>query len=793
MITKFKSIKNLAVFKNFDWDKTVLEKDGSIKLFKDINIFYGRNYAGKTTLSRILRSLETGEISNKYEKPSFEILFKDRINITLQDINKHDKKIRVFNEDFIKENLRFIIDPNKDIEPFAILGDDNNKIKEDIQRIERELGSIEQDKETGLYKELRDVKEKLSNKQIQCSKAEKALETQLKNKATGGKSSIKYNSHKFGNQNYNIRELEKDIKHVLHVKFNILSKDEKKKLEKLIDEKILPVIEPLPVVKLKFSSFNDKAKDLLAKPVSESGKIEELVNDIILNKWVKEGKNLHDSNINVCKFCENKISTDRWKALEQHFDEESELLEKTLINLIDELESEERYIKNEFKISKTKFYHQLHTEIDLIASNYIHNSSNYIKSLIEIKNQIVKRKNQIVKIISFNEPHDYSEGIRLDWKNYEKCRIKNNALTESINERKDKAKESLRLSEVAEFISIINYREQVRNLESLNTEFEYLKEKCDENQSKIDLKLRLIEDKKRALNDEEQGAKKVNKYLNDFFGHQYITLQAIESEEDSRKQVRFEVLREGKKAYHLSEGECSLLAFCYFMAKLEDIKTLGIKLTIWIDDPISSLDSNHIFFLYSIIKSKIVDAGIWDQLFISTHNLDFLKYLMKLRNIKGKTTEMAYFLINRKDKESEILPMPKHLKEYNTEFNYLFEQVYQCSEIDNIDESNYTIFYNFGNNARKFLEIYLYYKYPDFSDSMVKMERFFGDDSVPAILIDRVNNEYSHLCGAFERGLKPVEAPEMQKIANSIIKKLKEDKDQFNSLLDSIGIKSAKL
>ena len=85
--------------------------------------------------------------------------------------------------------------------------------------------------------------------------------------------------------------------------------------------------------------------------------------------------------------------------------------------------------------------------------------------------------------------------------------------------------------------------------------------------------------------------------------------------------MRFEVIRDDKKAYHLSEGECSLLAFCYFMAKLEDIDTKGSKPIIWIDDPISSLDSNHIFFIYSLINEKIVNNHIFGQLFISPPNL----------------------------------------------------------------------------------------------------------------------------------------------------------------------------
>ena len=36
------------------------------------------------------------------------------------------------------------------------------------------------------------------------------------------------------------------------------------------------------------------------------------------------------------------------------------------------------------------------------------------------------------------------------------------------------------------------------------------------------------------------------------------------------------------------------------LEKLEDVETKGSKPIIWIDDPISSLDSNHIFFVWCI-------------------------------------------------------------------------------------------------------------------------------------------------------------------------------------------------
>ena len=150
--------------------------------------------------------------------------------------------------------------------------------------------------------------------------------------------------------------------------------------------------------------------------------------------------------------------------------------------------------------------------------------------------------------------------------------------------------------------------------------------------------------------------------------------------------------------------------------------------------------------------------------------------------------EKAYFVVNRQDKKSTISLMPDYLKEYVTEFNYLFHQIYKCACIEKVDDSNFTTFYNFGNNARKFLELYLYYKYPDDSEDIEKLERFFEGEKIPAILIDRINNEYSHLCGVFERGATHIEVPEMKISAQLILDKLKADSDQYNALLKSIGV-----
>ena len=152
-IRKIDSITNMAVFRDFDWGRSEICESDNAAAFGTINILYGRNYSGKTTLSRIVRAMETGELSERFENPSFRVALTDGTQIIHNSPANHGKKIRVFNEDFVRDNLRFISNPDDSIEPFAILGDDNNKIEQEIEELERELGSNEEGNETGLYAE----------------------------------------------------------------------------------------------------------------------------------------------------------------------------------------------------------------------------------------------------------------------------------------------------------------------------------------------------------------------------------------------------------------------------------------------------------------------------------------------------------------------------------------------------------------------------------------------------------------------------------------------------------------
>lgn len=791
MIKKIKSIRNLAVFHDFIWDKAVLDNEGNITEFNVNNIFYGRNYSGKTTLSRMFRAMETGLLSDKYQSPEFEITWSEGKSVNQNNLQTHGKKIRVFNEDFIRENLKFITNPGEQIESFAILGDDNNKIEEEIHQLQAILGINIPGEETGLFKELRQCHNEAEDAYKMFLIEKDGLEKKLSLKATDKTIGIRNQPLLFGDQNYNIAKLKTEIEFVLKEDYQSFDEEKAKELKKTINQDSLETIFPFSKIDFRLSELIQRAKLLLEKKILESGKIESLLKNAALNRWAKEGHALHKDNHHTCGFCENSISSERWMALNQHFDEASDLFENQLKEILNDIEVEITEKTEVIGIDQNLFYVKFHEEFARYQKDYKAEIKKYKDSLRNLAKQLEERKNDLLNEKVYQEVSDNTNELEKVFEKIEIIRMQSNDYSVELNGEKKKAQDALRLNEVYHYLITIDYAKNLKLISDLDRSKSEKSKLLQEKSNEVNQYFRELEEKKSLLNDEEKGADKVNEYLKNYFGHNFLSLRAIENEEGG-KHFRFEVVREGERAHHLSEGECSLISFCYFMAKLHDTETKDSKPIIWIDDPISSLDGNHIFFIFSMINEELVTQKNYEQLFISTHNLEFLKYLKRLKGAderKKKKITYNFFLIERSSKYSSIQCMPKYLYQYVTEFNFLFEQIYHCAITSQVDDSNFGYFYNFGNNARKFLEIYLFYRFPGKEGELEKYKLFFGDSTIPAVLINRINNEYSHLSGVLERGALPIDVPEMNAAAKLILKRIEDsDSGQFASLLSSIGV-----
>lgn len=596
-----------------------------------------------------------------------------------------------------------------------------------------------------------------------------------------------------------ITKLLREIPLVQTSGFSQLTQIQIQTYESLITQRDLPEPANITTYALKYSDLICSIESTLKSTVGKSSKIDELVTNGTLSSWVQTGLQLHISR-STCGFCANQISEQQNERLRQHFDEETQKLQARIEKGIGFLESQLESSDLNIGFDINHYYTQYHHELASLNDDLQLALNKQKKSIKQLATILHQKKSKLFSELMAEYPQDYSTEIHSCLEKINAIRIICIQLTADLNAKQKDARNSLRLDHIRYFLQNINYDSLNKDIESLHGVVAPLAQELSSlntRKTQILSEIKIEEDK---LKSESEACTRINSILNHDFGHQALKLEPIEVDTNNGKVFRFEIQRNGDKAHNLSEGECSLISFCYFLAKIQDDLDQNKQPIIWIDDPICSLDSNHIFFIFSLIEEKICKQRKYKQLFISTHNLEFLKYLRRITGAESDRSigfaaevnrKASYYLIQSLGSISTIREMPIYLSKFLTEFNYLFDQIYRCATATYIDDSTYHLFYNFGNNARKFLEIYTFYKFPSPKYSLDKqLINFWGED-IYKNLTDRIHNEYSHICGVLERGGSITDQPEMQKSAKAIIYKIQSDINQYNAFLESIDVEIA--
>ncbi|MCU4120048.1 AAA family ATPase [Variovorax sp. N23] len=797
-------IASFGSFQGLEWKKTVRDSGKNVKPFQRLNILYGRNYSGKTTLSRVFRSLETHKLPLNYFGSSFTV-YGEKGNVAHTGLAGHSYDVRVYNRDFVTDNLSFLVNQEIGgvIKTFAIVGEQNKEIDDAIAAIEAKLGSVEG--KAGLRFALEAKRKERDRAKSAYTTASNGLDDRLRSHAA---EKIKKNPN-FRSPVYNIEHIRRDIATTSKPGFVALTTEEQAGRLKLLKQEALPDITDTLVVALKLDSLTATAEPLLSKTITPTKAIEELLKDSALQLWVKQGMGHHREKRSTCAFCRQDLPHDIWQVLDEHFSKESGDLEASLDAAITSVTNEIGTITGLNTFAGAQFYVDERAAFEVSGKALSQALAVYKKDLEALKKSLETRKNNLFQPVALKTPSHDAQEIARHVADINALIAASNSKTATLEKDKTAARDALRLADVFAFADAITYEEELGRIATLKTTSDTAGTAFTDAEKEIRDAETEVQALRAKQKDERKGAERVNALLNNFFGHDGIKLEARDGADNAT--VKFEITRNGKSAYNLSEGECSLIAFCYFIAKLDDPESKGKDLIIYIDDPISSLDGNHIFFMFSLIESLIAkpvkkpdgsNSYRYKQLFISTHNLDFLKYLKRLsipmkklpaaEGVKAKSvSDHEHFMIERNGASSNIMLMPSYLKDYITEFHYLFHQIYKCKDQAAAAE-NHEPFFGFGNNLRKFLEAFLFFKFPyhdDKNDSFERIKKFFGEEEDTAVaLVNRLNNEFSHLEAVPDRGFKPVEIPEIAKVANYVLDKIyASDKVQYNSLLKSIG------
>ena len=736
MFKSVEKIQDFGVLKDYSSDEAECPD------FQERNLIYGWNYSGKTTLSRIFRSFEKGELHTDFTEGSFQVRLSSGRRVTEKDLDSLPFPVHVFNSDYVTNVLLW----EDGVEPIFILGEQSrllvntlNRIKELITRIEAYIEQIRMRKG--------DIEDRLDQAGTDAARLirEKIGRTPFTRKHLGDMAA----DIRGGHQQFILNEAEVTSEH-----------------QKLSSEKREPLTEYQSCDSLK--SLFREVQDVLSATAKQEV-LDRLRKDPKVERWVEQGLSLHETS-KKCLFCNRDLPEKILNELTKHFSEQWRSLHDTTQDYIAALE--------EAKISygfpdKSRIYMDLRDEYEERVGECI--------SLIEADESIIDDlvEELKTKLDNLSKPMSLSGQIRdldrdtlnLRIQSLNEIIAEHNRRCEDIDSVREKAEEQLVRHETATYIKNQEYFIRVDYIEDL-----------EKRAGKWTRRINALETKKRdvesKISDEIRGAETINTYLNQFFGNR--RLQVV-FEDD-----KYFLEREEARAKNLSEGEKSAIAFSYFLASLYDHETDLSEAVVYIDDPVSSLDDNHIFNTFAIVKRLIVECK---QVFVSTHNYQFFRLLKSdsafreyIYKKDRKTKRSSWYLLRRKDSdESELVDVPNILRKYNSEYHYLFTLILLFK---NDFKKYHHLIGSMPNMLRKVLETYTSFRVPKTSMNLLhRLKKVIPNDEVAVQKIYKFVNHRSH-SDSMAYGLEFPQSDECLQVVTEFLDRLAEhDPDHYEGMV----------
>ena len=716
-----------------------------------LNYFFGNNGCGKSTVAGYLQTLSEGDLFQKYS------------SCESGGYDPNQEEIIVFNQSFIDNNFR----KNDTLKGVFSLNQTNAEIDEKIKKNEQFItektnkqAELETDNSV-LSKERTDLRNNLSNNCFMKRDVFKPF-SKIKLEYSGNKKSNLANIENLLSQGEIVQPSLEDLSNL----YKKLYEEDLEEIDVSIDEQLFK----------KTIEFQNRITPLLEEIIvgKNDVKIAEMIKAYNLRSWVSQGKSYLEQIGKICPFCQQKIPEDFISQLNDMFDESSK--EK-----IKKIEDE----KKEYE----KFFSLLLTNLQNVSQKY--NTENIVSDMQITLKELFDENIQIIdeKIKNSNEKKE--------------LRIINESFITKITEVNSAIKQNN---------DIINsFEEQKKSLQS--NIWNYIAADC---KSDIDIYKAADKVKEAKVTSNLQEYERLEKEIAELkHENEELRTQTVNTKEaiDSINQILknsgfmgFEILEKEKvnniSQYYLSrsgtipeenifnslsEGERNFISFLYFyqlcLGTTDILANSSKKKIIVIDDPVSSMDSQVLFIVSTLVQRliawKVNNRNDFDnpsiaQVFIFTHNLYFYKEIsLKCRPICKLKNHYRIFkneenisIIESRGKEYEAID------DYSLMWNTLKEIKSQIQE----DNKSQNIL--IANLFRRILESYA---------NFIGM----GHDSWATVLTDdKTSIEYYLKCAFISmindesHKITPFDSFYFQKIHNETPGKLF---DVFESIFNTIN------
>lgn len=626
-----------------------------------VNFCFGSNGSGKSTLSNLLGEYETSSGS--------EIVWE----------SDNQLPVLVYNKRFIED----VFDENKAISGIFTLGKDSKEAHDFIKEQRIKIGQHSDliQNYTKSKKGMIDEIEKLNtNLEDDCWKTQQKIGEKYSKALTGFRKSKKVFYEKclqeYPDMNEENPPLIKDIEQLYKVAFG--EARETYSTLSLIDIDELKRSEECYLLGQRISGSSNT-------PVGKF--IEYLEN----SDWIKQGIEYAKKANGKCPYCQQSLSSDVQSDIEAFFDES---YEKDYAAV--------KAFQDKYEGSFSALIKKLSTIVDnpLPILSYELFNAELVAFEKTVEGNKTKIQNKVISpanAVSIGSLEPIALRINKIIDEYNSKITRNNDIVKNQEEEQIRCRKMLWQYITYDLRSLIHKHQteikgKIDGITSLNKKIEEQtdgKTACEE----------LIAKKEETITTVIPTANAINSILKRF-GFEGFSLAENIDEKGTYKIIR----QDNSNARNtLSEGEYNFVNFLYFFHLVygsQEKKGIEADKVVVIDDPVSSLDSNVLFIISTLVRTIIKNCyndekGI-KQVFIMTHNIYFHKEVSYWGSRETPSPKLVtYWIVKKVSNVSDIINHGNN--PIQTSYELLWDELHEVDSTSRI-----TIF----NTLRRILEYY---------------------------------------------------------------------------------------
>lgn len=667
-----------------------------------LNYLFGSNGAGKTTVGRVIAD-EAAFIGSKVSWKGGGKL-----------------EVLAYNPDFVERNFRQV----SELKGVFTLGEKQQETLDKIAAAKAEIDALTKQIET-LNNNLQGI-DGVGGKKGELIQVEDAIKERAwtyKQKFDGQKLQSAFKGHMGSKESFKSKVLQEDESNKAP---QAALADLEKKAESIFGQ--TPSIETaVPVVdaaRLIAHESNPILKKLVVG--KEDVDIAAMVRKLGNSDWVRAGRAFYDVNEKACPFCQQKTDDAFAKSLSDYFDEsfikDSKSIDDLATSYADDAERIQQRIA-EIIASPSRFldYDTLKAGKELLDTKISLN-----------RQRISEKKKESSQVSELESLVNVVAEIKslIDSAN-DKIAEHNKMIANLDAERKALASQVWRFVLEELKADLADYK---RNKAGLDKAIASMQQQIKDAEAGRKNKQAEVRELEKQTTSVQPTIDAINALLSSFG---FVSFKLAKSQSGtSYKLIRLD----GSDAKAtLSEGEKTFITFLYFYHLLKGSMSesgMTTSRVVVLDDPVSSLDSEVLFIVSSLIKGLFDEVrsgtGHIKQVFVLTHNVYFHKEITynANRSKDKKLKDETFWIVRKQDSSSRI--ERRDSNPINTSYDLLWD------EVRREDRSKLTI----QNTLRRILENY--FKILGGVDLNKLCEKFDGQEKLICKALVSWINDGSH-------------------------------------------------